>query len=78
MIFLLPLTHVVPYISSGVYSINLHIRPGQLVGIVGQVGAGKSSLLSCLLGEMEKACGSVKIRVSDYKQYKELVTFLFF
>ena len=61
------------YISSGLCSINLHIRPGQLVGIVGQVGAGKSSLLSCLLGEMEKACGSVKIRVSDYKQYKELV-----
>ena len=45
-------------------SINLKVKPGQLVAIVGQVGAGKSSLLSAILGEMERVQGSVSVRVS--------------
>ena len=32
--------------------INLEVLPGQLVAVVGQVGSGKSSLLSAMLGEM--------------------------
>jgi len=39
------------------------VKPGQLVAIVGQVGAGKSSLLSAILGEMERVQGSVSVRV---------------
>ena len=39
------------------------IKPGQLVAVVGQVGAGKSSLISSLLGNMEKVDGSVTLRV---------------
>ncbi|KAL5473787.1 hypothetical protein EMCRGX_G028343 [Ephydatia muelleri] len=38
--------------------LNLHIKPGQLVAVVGQVGAGKSSLISALLGEVEKVEGN--------------------
>ena len=45
-------------------SINLHIKPGELVAVVGHVGAGKSSLISALLGEMEKMNGHVALRVS--------------
>ena len=37
---------------------------GQLVAVVGQVGAGKSSLISALLGEMERVEGSVTLKVS--------------
>lgn len=44
--------------------INLHIRNNCLMAIVGQVGAGKSSLLSALLGEMEKESGQTIIRGS--------------
>ena len=47
------------------YSINLHIKPGQLVAVVGHVGAGKSSLISALLGEMEKVTGRVSVKVTD-------------
>ena len=45
------------------YSINLTVKPGELVAVVGQVGAGKSSLVSALLGEMEKINGYVAMRV---------------
>ena len=46
------------------YSINLNIKPGQLVAVVGHVGAGKSSLISALLGEMEKMTGQVSVKVT--------------
>uniref|UniRef100_A0A182J6S8 ABC-type glutathione-S-conjugate transporter n=1 Tax=Anopheles atroparvus TaxID=41427 RepID=A0A182J6S8_ANOAO len=40
-------------------NINLSLRKGQLSAIVGTVGTGKSSLISALLGEMEKISGVV-------------------
>ncbi|CAB4008746.1 multidrug resistance-associated 1-like, partial [Paramuricea clavata] len=40
-------------------NINFRIKKGSLVAVVGQVGCGKSSLLSALLGEMEKSSGQV-------------------
>ena len=42
-------------------NIDVNIKQGSLVAIVGTVGSGKSSLLSALLGEMEKVSGSVEI-----------------
>ena len=47
------------------HSINLNIKPGQLVAVVGHVGAGKSSLISALLGEMEKITGRVSVKVTS-------------
>ena len=46
-----------------VLSINIRIKKGELAAIVGEVGAGKSSLLSALLGDMEKLDGRVNILV---------------
>lgn len=40
--------------------IDLVIPRGQLVAVVGAVGAGKSSLLQGLIGEMRRTAGSVK------------------
>ncbi|KAG8558236.1 hypothetical protein GDO81_016925 [Engystomops pustulosus] len=42
--------------------INVTIPDGSLVAVVGQVGCGKSSLLSALLGEMEKKEGVVSVK----------------
>ena len=46
------------------YSIDLSVKRGELVAVVGPVGAGKSSLISALLGEMDKLNGQVLMRVS--------------
>ena len=40
------------------------VPQGSLVAVVGHVGCGKSSLISALLGEMEKMEGDVAVRVS--------------
>jgi ATP-binding cassette subfamily C (CFTR/MRP) protein 1 len=47
--------------------VNLKVKRGMKVAICGMVGSGKSSLLSCILGEMPKLAGAV--RVSGRKAY---------
>ncbi|XP_041666846.1 multidrug resistance-associated protein 1-like [Cheilinus undulatus] len=44
--------------------INVNMKTGSLVAVVGHVGSGKSSLLSAMLGEMEKRSGFVSIKGS--------------
>ena len=43
--------------------INVKIAEGQLVAVVGQVGSGKSSLISAFLGEMNRLEGKVFLKV---------------
>ena len=49
-------------------SVNLEVVPGQLIAVVGQVGAGKSSLIQAMLGEMEKLAGNVTLKVKSLWQ----------
>ncbi|EPY85138.1 multidrug resistance-associated protein 1 [Camelus ferus] len=46
------------------FSITFSVPEGSLVAVVGQVGCGKSSLLSALLAEMDKVEGHVAIKGS--------------
>ena len=55
------LIHVLVFVST---SINLSVSPGQLIAVVGHVSAGKSSLLSSLLGETINRNGTVQMNVS--------------
>ncbi|CAL1531990.1 unnamed protein product [Lymnaea stagnalis] len=43
-------------------NINLRIPEGKLYAVVGPVGCGKSSLMSALLGEMERLSGTASIK----------------
>jgi ATP-binding cassette, subfamily C (CFTR/MRP), member 10 len=43
------------------HNVTVHVRPGELVGIVGTVGTGKSSLLLGLAGELEVRSGSLQV-----------------
>ena len=45
-------------------SVSLEVEEGMLVGVVGQVGSGKSSLISAILGELHRERGTVSIKVS--------------
>ncbi|KAK7093989.1 hypothetical protein V1264_007667 [Littorina saxatilis] len=49
---------------STLHSINLDISDGELVAVVGSVGSGKSSLLSAILGEMERRQGTASVKGS--------------
>jgi ABC-type branched-subunit amino acid transport system ATPase component len=44
--------------------IDVEVRKGELVAVVGMVGSGKSSLLSCIMGEMHKLSGKVSAPTS--------------
>ncbi|XP_028333034.1 canalicular multispecific organic anion transporter 2 isoform X2 [Gouania willdenowi] len=46
------------------HNINVMVPQGSLLAVVGHVGCGKTSLISALLGEMEKLEGEVSIRGS--------------
>ncbi len=45
------------------FSLTVNINEGSLVAVVGQVGCGKSSFISAILGEMVKLQGSVNTQV---------------
>ncbi|CAH1794809.1 unnamed protein product, partial [Owenia fusiformis] len=45
-------------------NIDMKIKDGALVAVVGTVGSGKSSLLAAMLGEMEKNNGKVNVKGS--------------
>ncbi|KRX48226.1 Multidrug resistance-associated protein 1, partial [Trichinella murrelli] len=49
-------------------AINLTVARGQCVAIIGQVGSGKSSLCSAILGEMEKVSGILAGSISYVPQ----------
>lgn len=52
-------------------NINLEVKCGTLVAIVGIVGSGKSALLGCILGELEKVAGQVRTcRLPSYIAYR--------
>jgi ATP-binding cassette subfamily C (CFTR/MRP) protein 1 len=50
--------------------IDMEVRKGELVAVVGTVGSGKSSLLSSIMGEMHKVSGKVSAL-----HYSSLVNF---
>eukprot|EP00095_Tigriopus_kingsejongensis_P008535 snap_masked-scaffold81_size397536-processed-gene-2.2 protein:Tk08535 transcript:snap_masked-scaffold81_size397536-processed-gene-2.2-mRNA-1 annotation:"hypothetical protein OsJ_06301" len=47
-----------------IQGLNVKIGKGLLVAVVGQVGSGKSSLISAILGDMEKRSGQVSVHGS--------------
>jgi ABC-type multidrug transport system fused ATPase/permease subunit len=44
------------------HNINLSIRRGQLIAVIGPTGCGKSTLLHALLGELNKCAGRVMVK----------------
>jgi len=51
--------------SDFISSLNVEVPKGSLVAVLGTVGCGKSSLISAILGEMERDKGTVNVHVSN-------------
>ncbi|CAF3768645.1 unnamed protein product [Rotaria sordida] len=47
------------------FSLNLKIRSGNLVGVKGAIGAGKSTLLAAILGEINLISGKLRLYVNS-------------
>ncbi len=60
--------------------VNLNIRPGELVAVIGGSGAGKSTVLNCLCGYLEPSQGEVYINGVDlyhnFDSLKKLVGYV--
>ncbi|XP_062859407.1 ATP-binding cassette sub-family C member 3 isoform X2 [Trichomycterus rosablanca] len=50
--------------TPALHNINMMVPQGSLLAVVGHVGCGKSSLVSALLGEMEKLDGHISVKGS--------------
>jgi ATP-binding cassette subfamily B protein len=50
--------------------INLSIRPGETIAVVGQTGSGKSTLMKLLLRFYAPTCGSIKLDGTDLSALK--------
>ncbi|EMS67041.1 ABC transporter C family member 14 [Triticum urartu] len=50
-----------PVLETVLKGISMTVRKGELAAVVGMVGSGKSSLLSCIMGEMDKVSGKVRV-----------------
>lgn len=50
-----------PAVSVVLRDVSLRCEPGKLTAVIGRVGAGKSSLLQAMLGEMSKLSGTVRM-----------------
>ncbi len=44
------------------FDLDLEVREGELLGVAGPVGSGKSSLVSAIMGEMKNMGGEVRAR----------------
>lgn len=54
-----------------VHNIDLHIGAGQHIALVGQTGAGKSTLARLLLGLMDPAAGRISVRSESRLEVKD-------
>jgi energy-coupling factor transport system ATP-binding protein len=48
--------------------VSVAIRPGELVGIVGQNGSGKSTLVKCFVGLLRPAAGEIRVSGADIRK----------
>ncbi|KKR91694.1 MAG: Cell division ATP-binding protein FtsE [Parcubacteria group bacterium GW2011_GWC2_42_12] len=61
MIKLENVTKIYPPDVKALYKVNLHIKPGEFVSIVGQSGTGKTTLVKILIGEEKPSQGKIVV-----------------
>ena len=54
-----------PYEKAAIKNINIEIKPGEFLGIIGHTGSGKSTLLQHLNGLLKPTTGSITVEGQD-------------
>ena len=57
--------------SGGVHGINVTVRPGEKIGLVGRSGAGKSTLVKLILRFYDAEAGEIRIDGQDIAQVRQ-------
>ncbi len=57
--------------KTALHGLDLHLRKGDYVTIIGGNGSGKSTLLNCICGTYEVDCGSIVVDGQDVTAYPE-------
>ncbi|MFB9887778.1 ABC transporter ATP-binding protein [Balneatrix alpica] len=57
--------------------VSFHIKPGEIIGLLGHNGAGKSTLMKMLTGYLEPSQGSIRIDGRDMQQQRGAIQALF-
>jgi len=47
------------------YGVDLDVAPGEALGVIGESGSGKSTVLRCIAGDEPATCGEMTFRRSD-------------
>lgn len=71
MIRLKNVTKMYPHDVVGLQSVNLHIRPGEFVSVVGQSGTGKTTMAKLLIAEEWPTTGQIVIGGWDISGIKQ-------
>ena len=50
-------------------NLNIKVKKGQLVAIIGKIGSGKTSILQCLTGEVKPVNGETRIEIDGKMSY---------
>ena len=45
--------------------VDLHIKKGQFIGVIGQVGSGKTAFLQAIIGDMTKLNGKIAVSSTE-------------
>lgn len=66
--------------STGLHSLNLRVKPGELYAMLGANGAGKSTAINLILGFIQPTEGTAKINGMDVKEHpietKQLIGYI--
>jgi ATP-binding cassette subfamily B protein len=53
-----------------IFDFNLHVRPGEMIGLVGHSGAGKSTLVNLVCRFFDVADGAIQVDGNDIRSYR--------
>lgn len=70
-----PILTVTDLTAGPVRDVSFEVRPGEVVGVAGLLGSGRTELLSAIYGGLKKSAGKVKVngRAADFRRIDQAI-----